>query len=88
MGGFTGVDYLQKVKTINAYPQLLGVKMPLIVVGSHELDGKASSFSQTGPALTLFALGNNGNCADYSGANKFKVCSGTSCGKLKIAIRY
>jgi hypothetical protein len=60
----------------------LGAKTPIIVVGSHELDGKESSFSKTGPALTLFALGNNGNCADYSGANKFDVCLGTSCGKL------
>ena len=38
-------------------------ELSLIVVGSHDPNGKAASTSQTGPALSLYALGSGGTCA-------------------------
>jgi hypothetical protein len=59
-------------------------ELSLIVVGSHGLNGKAVSSSQTGPALGLYALGRGGRCANTSGNSEkeFRTYTGTSYGEL------
>jgi hypothetical protein len=49
----------------------MGDETSLIVVGSHDKNGEVSPFSQTGPQVTLYALGEGGSCADYSGVDKY-----------------
>jgi subtilase family protein len=63
---------------INTYPALLGEKTSLIVVGSHDLYGKVSEFSQPGPGL-VYALGEGGWCA--FGTDAFAKYRGTSFGQ-------
>lgn len=52
-----------------------------MVVGSHGLDGKALWWSQTGPQVNMYALGDNSRCADKSNPMQFMVDRGTSLGK-------
>ena len=68
------------MENINTYPALLGSVLPIIVVGSHDDNGLRSSFSQTGDALTVYALGEGVICAD--GGHPL-LAIGTSMGKLR-----
>ncbi|KAN0067062.1 Peptidase S8/S53 domain containing protein [Elaphomyces granulatus] len=68
---------------INTYPALLGQETSLIVVGSHGLDWTAESYSQTGPALTLYALGTGGVCASSTGG--LMESDGTSASSAVVA---
>ena len=69
------------MENINTYPALLGSVLPIIVVGSHDDNGLRSSFSQTGDALTVYALGEGVICAPLG--HPIQVDSGTFIGKLR-----
>ena len=64
-------------------------ELSLIVVGSHDPNGEAvSTCSQTGPALSLYALGRGGTCAEASeDSNEYfmvRKYKGTSFGELDM----
>ena len=65
------------MENVNTYPALLGSVLPIIVVGSHNVNGRRSSFSQTG---SVYALGEGVICAD--GGHPL-LAIGTSMGKLR-----
>ena len=71
------------MKNINVYPALLGSVLPIIVVGSHDISGSKSSFSQTGDALSVYALGEGAICADGGHRLLATQLIGTSIGKLR-----
>jgi hypothetical protein len=66
------------VENVNTYPALLGSVLPIIVVGSHDVNGRRSSFSQTG---SVYALGEGVICAPLG--HPIQVDSGTFIGKLR-----
>ncbi|KAN0068937.1 Peptidase S8/S53 domain containing protein [Elaphomyces granulatus] len=68
---------------IHKYPALLGQETSLIVVGSHGPDWTPASYSQTGPALTLYALGTGGVCASSTGG--LRETRGTSAASAAVA---
>jgi hypothetical protein len=71
------------VEHINAYPALLGSILPIIVVGSHDVSARKSSFSQTGNALSVYALGEGVICANGGHPLLAAMPIGTSMGKLR-----
>ena len=76
---------VQQGGQIDEYPAALGndPEISLIVVGSHDQDGEAADYSQTGHALSLYALGEGGTCAG-SGGDYLVGYSGTSFGELDM----
>jgi hypothetical protein len=76
---------VQQGGQIDTYPAALGndPELSLIVVGSHDLDGEAVASSQTGNALSLYALGKGGTCARSPG-DYLDGYSGTSFGELDM----
>ncbi|KAN0067351.1 Peptidase S8/S53 domain containing protein [Elaphomyces granulatus] len=68
---------------INRYPALLGQETSLIVVGSHGPDWTPAPHSRTGPALTLYALGTGGVCANSTGG--LRKTRGTSAASAAVA---
>jgi len=71
---------------IDAYPGLFASpEFPLITVGSADFDGKRSSFSQAGPQLTTYAVGNDITCVSTSGSNPIPELWGTSYAASLVA---
>ena len=68
---------------IDSYPALLGSVLPIIVVGSHDISGRKSDFSQTGEALSVYALGEGAICANGGHPLLAAMPIGTSMGKLR-----
>ena len=60
------------------------MELPIIVVGSHDVNGMRSPWSQTGNSLTVYALGEGISCASGQDPHLYiATLRGTSMGKLR-----
>ncbi|KAK1585485.1 serine proteinase 2 [Colletotrichum navitas] len=69
----------------NSLPAVLAVRLPLIVVGSAAVDGSMSKFSQRGPLLTTWAVGEQVQCARRNTKEGLMTAEGTSVAAPQIA---
>lgn len=77
-------DWPEPSKEVDEIPaSLAGDKFPLIVVGSTDLSGAISSFSQRGDKVTSYTVGENIKCEGLEGPI---TISGTSFGRFLPSI--
>ena len=69
---------------VDSYPALFAETLPLIVVGSADIKGRQSIFSQAGPLVSVYASGENIQCPTESGTN-IRYVSGTSFAAPAVA---
>jgi len=78
----SGNDAVRRSQQIDKYPKIFydATDFPIIVVGSVNFNGVASSFSQSGPQLAVSSPGEGITCSALNGTGS-RVAQGTSFGK-------